>query len=68
MTYQDVSGSFVYLAGLVFLFICGMAGLMLLTLEAYKFIWKRLRKAEREMAAIDDAGNVLMFERSKLVD
>ncbi len=53
MTYQAVSGSFVYLAGLTFLFICGMIGLMVIAINAYKIVLTQLREVERDTYATD---------------
>ncbi len=67
MTYQDVSGSFVYLAGLTFLFICGMTGLMVLAINAYKMVLTQLREAERGSYAsevIDGNAGILPMRKN----
>ncbi len=65
MTYPDVASSFVYLAGLVFLFVCGMTGFLMIALEAYKSVTKRLHDAEREA---EKNGGILAFERSNVAE
>ncbi len=67
MSYQDVSGSFVYLAGLGFLFVCGMTGLIVIAINAYKIILTQLREAERETYArevVDDTADILPVRKN----
>ena len=70
MMYTDVAESLVFLAGLVFLFVCGMTGLIHIALEAYKSVYIRVRQAERQIRALEQkaAGDIPVFEESKVCD
>ena len=68
MTYSDIASSLVFLAGLVFLFVCGMTVLAQVALEAYKTIYIRIKEAERQIAAIEKTADLRAFEESKVCD
>lgn len=69
MTYTDVSESLVFLAGLVFLFVCGLTGITHIALEAYKSVYIKVREAERQIQTLEakTAGDISVFEESKVV-